>query len=159
MMVLAAATRIFADRVSGSNNPVSGGKPVTHARSAVNSGMTVTPVIGPVEATSQAFIENWTKKPGHPVDAEMARQLAADAVTPLRQRLNNGGKKTPAFRHLKGEERSALFSYLQILSVVTSREFQPVLVTESVARVGEHLAKGPATYATPPPVPAGAIWQ
>jgi len=251
MMVLAAATCIFADCMSGSNNPVSGEKPVTHTQPAVNSGMTVTPVIGPswihhlgirdirdtamgqmgglepvpasrrkepglapgesvggrsegmgirgmmgrifsnyrsnqdevarlmnetfrlsgsdlyrlncqschspngtgkqpeinsligpVEGTSQAFIENWTKKLGHPVDAEMARQLAADAVTTLRQRLNNGGKKMPAFRHLKGEERSALISYLQLLSGVTSREFQPVLVTESVARVGEHLVKG-----------------
>lgn len=48
----------------------------------------------------------------------------------------------PAFRHLKGDERDALIAYLQVLAGVSSKGGGRILVTESVARVGEHLVKG-----------------
>jgi mono/diheme cytochrome c family protein len=99
-------------------------------------------LVGPVEGTSPAFVKNWGKKLGHEIDPEMARQLVAQALSTLRDRLNNGGKKMPAFRHLEGEERDALIAYLQVLAGVSSGENRGKPVTESVARVGEHLVKG-----------------
>lgn len=113
-----------------------------HGPNGAGNQPEINSLVGPVEGTSQAFIENWTKKLGHPIDIEMARQLAADAVSTLRERLDNGGKKMPAFQHLKGDERDALIAYLQVLAGVSSKGSGGILVTESVARVGEHLVKG-----------------
>ena len=113
-----------------------------HSPNGTGKPPEINSVIGPVQGTSKAFIENWGKKLGHPIDEDMIRQLVAEAVSTLRDRLDNGGKKMPAFKHLKGEERDALIAYLQVLSGVSSEGAQRALVTESVARVGEHLVKG-----------------
>ncbi len=99
-------------------------------------------LIGPVQGTSQAFIEERMKKMGHSIGTEMARQLAAEADSSLRERLDKGGEKMPPFRHLNGEERDALLAYLRMLAGIPGGEARPMLVTESVARVGEHLVKG-----------------
>jgi mono/diheme cytochrome c family protein len=113
-----------------------------HSPNGTGKQPEINSLIGPVEGTSQTFIENWGKRIGHPIDAELAQQLAADAVSTLRERLDNGGKKMPAFRHLKGDERDALIAYLQMLAGVSKEGVRRALVTESVARVGEHLVKG-----------------
>jgi mono/diheme cytochrome c family protein len=113
-----------------------------HSPNGTGKQPEINSLVGPVEGTSQTFIENWGKKLGHPIESEMAQQLAADAVSTLRQRLDNGGKRMPAFRHLKGDERDALIAYLQVLAGVSSKGGGRILVTESVARVGEHLVKG-----------------
>lgn len=41
---------------------------------------------------------------GTPISDEFAGQLAAEAEKALRDRLQNGGKKMPPFRHLRGDE-------------------------------------------------------
>lgn len=99
-------------------------------------------LIGPVQGTSQAFVEERMKKMGHPIGAVMARQLAAEADSSLRQRLDKGGEKMPEFRHLNGEERNALLAYLGTLAGISGGATRPMMVKESVARVGEHLVKG-----------------
>lgn len=99
-------------------------------------------LIGPVQGTSPAFVKNWGEKLRQAIDPEMAQELVAQAVADLRGRLNNGGEKMPAFRHLEGKETDALIAYLQVLAGVSSDENPGKPVTESVARVGEHLVKG-----------------
>jgi mono/diheme cytochrome c family protein len=99
-------------------------------------------LIQPVQGASPAFIEQRMKSLGHPVGAEMAQRLAAEADSALRERLDKGGKKMPAFVHLNHEERGALLAFLRVLAGVPGSSAQEDLVTESVARVGEHLVKG-----------------
>jgi mono/diheme cytochrome c family protein len=99
-------------------------------------------LIEPVRGTSPALIEQRMKSTGHPVGADMAKQLATEADSALRERLDKGGKKMPAFDHLNQDERRALLAYLRVLAGVPSAGAQEDVVTESVARVGEHLVKG-----------------
>jgi hypothetical protein len=70
-------------------------------------------LIGPFEGTSPALIEKRMKKLGRPVGSEMAKELASQAEENIRQRLQNGGKKMPPFRHLDRKEVDALFKYLK----------------------------------------------
>jgi mono/diheme cytochrome c family protein len=99
-------------------------------------------LIGPVQGTSQAFIEQRAKKMGHPIGAEMAHELAEEANATLRDRLDNGGKKMPPFRFLNEGERSALIADLLMLAGASGGNTQHRVVTESVAHAGEDLVKG-----------------
>ena len=99
-------------------------------------------LIGPVRGTSPALIQARMKKLGHPVSEQVLKQLADQGTQAIRTRLQNGGKKMPPFRHLKGAEVDSLLMYLKQLAGVPKSEWHPIPVTESVARVGEHLVKG-----------------
>jgi mono/diheme cytochrome c family protein len=99
-------------------------------------------LLGPVQGTSPALIMQRMKERGQPIDAAFARELAAEGDAPLRERLVHGGEKMPAFDHLKGAEVDALLGYLKRLAGVPEAEGIDLRVTQSVARVGEHLAKG-----------------
>jgi mono/diheme cytochrome c family protein len=99
-------------------------------------------LIGPVEGTSPKLIEARMKKWGHPVGEKMARELASQAETAIRERLRKGGKKMPSFKHLDGEEVDALLQYLQKHVGMVEEGKKEIRVTQSVARVGEHLIKG-----------------
>jgi len=99
-------------------------------------------VIGPVQATSPSLIEERMKKMGRPIGKELAKELAAQAEESIRQRLQNGGKRMPPFRHLDREEVDALMQYLQQHVGAPESKGKEILVTQSVARVGEHLVKG-----------------
>lgn len=99
-------------------------------------------LLDPVRATSPAFIEESQRRQGRHLPPGMAQQLAADARKTLVDRIANGGKKMPPFHHLAGEEVEALVQYLRVLAGVLAADGQPLEVTESVARVGEHVVKG-----------------
>jgi mono/diheme cytochrome c family protein len=99
-------------------------------------------LLGPVEGTSPDLIQDRMKKLGRPIDEKLARELASSAEASIRQRLNQGGEKMPPFRHLRGDEVDALISYLKVLAGVSVSGQKAMLVTESVARVGEHVVKG-----------------
>jgi mono/diheme cytochrome c family protein len=99
-------------------------------------------LLDPVRATSPALLEARQREQGRRLPPGMAQQLAADAEKTLHDRLANGGKKMPAFPHLAGEEVVALVDYLKSLVGVPAAERSSLKVTESVARVGEHLVKG-----------------
>jgi mono/diheme cytochrome c family protein len=99
-------------------------------------------LLDPVRATSPTLLEARQREQGRRLPPGMAQQLAADAEKTLRDRLANGGTKMPAFPHLAGEEVVALVDYLKSLAGVPAAERPFPKVTESVARVGEHLVKG-----------------
>jgi mono/diheme cytochrome c family protein len=99
-------------------------------------------LLGPVQGTSPAFIKQRMDKLGRAIDDTLAEALARDAEGTIRQRLQNGGEKMPPFHHLANEEVDVLLQYLQQLAAVRDSGAKPLLVTESVARVGEHVIKG-----------------
>jgi mono/diheme cytochrome c family protein len=99
-------------------------------------------IIGPVQATSPGLVEERMKKSGRPIDEKAAKELAVQAEQSIRERLQNGSKKMPPFRHLDKEEVNALMQYLQHHVGAPESEGKELLVTQSVARVGEHLVKG-----------------
>jgi mono/diheme cytochrome c family protein len=99
-------------------------------------------LIGPVQGTSPSLIEERMKKMGRPIGRELAKELAAQADESIRQRLQKGGKRMPPFWHLDSEEVDALMQYLQQHVGAPESRGKEILVTQSVARVGEHLVKG-----------------
>ena len=99
-------------------------------------------LIGPFEGTSPALLEKRMKKLGRPIGAKLAKDLAAQAEENIRQRLQNGGKKMPPFRHLDREEVDVLLKYLKAHVGAPESQEKEMLVKEPVSRVGEHLVKG-----------------
>jgi mono/diheme cytochrome c family protein len=99
-------------------------------------------LIGPFQGTSPALLEKRMKKLGRPIGAKLAKDLAAQAEENIRQRLHNGGKKMPPFRHLDREEVNALLKYLMVHVGAPEYQGKEMLVKQSVSRVGEHLVKG-----------------
>jgi len=97
---------------------------------------------GPMEGTSPTLLMRRMREQGHPIDEAFARELTAQAEEPIRDRLVHGGEKMPPFPHLEGEEVEALLGYLKQLVGAPEAEGAELRVTESAARVGEHLVKG-----------------
>jgi len=99
-------------------------------------------LLDPVRGASPALVQKKMEERGRPIDLEFARELATGAEATLRQRLEQGGETMPAFPHLRGDEVEALLDYLKELAGVPASERRDLRVTQSVARVGEHLVKG-----------------
>lgn len=99
-------------------------------------------LIDPVRGTSPKLVKERMAKIGREIDDEFARELAKSAEESLLERLKNGGEKMPPFRHLAGKEIEALMHHLKKLAGVPEAGGEELYVTQSVARVGEHLAKG-----------------
>jgi mono/diheme cytochrome c family protein len=99
-------------------------------------------ILDPVRATSAASIEERQRDQGRHLPRGMSQQLAAEANKALLDRIANGGKKMPPFRHLAGDEVTALVEYVKTLAGIPAGEQHPRTVTESVVRAGEHLVKG-----------------
>jgi mono/diheme cytochrome c family protein len=99
-------------------------------------------LIGPFQGTSPTLIQERMKKLGRPIGEELAKELASQAKENILQRLQKGGKKMPPFRHLEGEEVSALVQHLQEYVGAPESQGKEILVMESVSRVGEHLVMG-----------------
>lgn len=97
---------------------------------------------GPIEGTSPTLLMRRMREQGHPIDEAFARELTAQAEQPIRDRLVHGGEKMPPFPHLEGEEVEALLGDLKQLVGAPEAEGAVLRVTESAARVGEHLVKG-----------------
>ncbi len=98
-------------------------------------------LIGPAQGTSTASIEHRMEQRGAPISEEMATQMASQAEQAIRDRLQKGGKKMPAFAELRPEEITALFGYLrQLANVPGKQEMLPV--NESAGHVGEEVIKG-----------------
>lgn len=113
-----------------------------HGPDGTGSPPEIKSLLDPVRGASPTLILQRMEKLGRSIDEEMARELAAGAEATLRQRLEKGGEKMPPFKHLRGDEVEALFEYLKELAGVPASERREILVTQSVARVGEHLVKG-----------------
>lgn len=99
-------------------------------------------LIDPVRGASPTLVMQKMQKMGRSIDDAFAKELAANADSTLRQRLQQGGEKMPPFQHLRGDEVEALLNYLKELAGVPASERRGLLVTQSVARVGEHVVKG-----------------
>jgi mono/diheme cytochrome c family protein len=113
-----------------------------HASDGKGSPPEINSLIGPVQAASVAMIQRRMKARGAEIGDAMAIEMAAEAEKSLRDRLQNGGKTMPAFNHLRGDEVEALLAYLDQLAGVPAGNHPARLVTESAARVGEHMVKG-----------------
>lgn len=125
-----------------------------HGPDGLGAPPEINSLIGPVRGTSPSVLEDRQRARGRTLSPAMARQLAAEAEATIRERLAHGGKKMPAFPHLSGDEVSALIAYLKVLARVPGADPRPVLVTESVLRVGEHLVKGTCNICHPATGPA-----
>jgi mono/diheme cytochrome c family protein len=99
-------------------------------------------LIGPFQGTSPALLEKRMKKLRRPIGGKLAKNLATQAEENIRQRLQNGGKKMPPFRHLDREEVNVLLNYLKAHVGAPESRGTEMLVKEPVSRVGEHLVKG-----------------
>jgi len=95
-----------------------------------------------VRGASPALLRQRLEARGAPVDDAFVAQLAAGGEKDLRDRLLHGGEKMPAFPHLAGAEVDALLHYLKQQAGVPDVPAGEQNVTETVARVGEHLVKG-----------------
>jgi mono/diheme cytochrome c family protein len=113
-----------------------------HGPGGVGSPPEIKSLLGPVEGTSPALIQERMRKLGREVNAKLAGELAAGAESSIRERLQQGGEKMPPFRHLRGDEVEALLVYVKDLAGVPVSERKEQFVPQSVARVGEHVVKG-----------------
>ncbi len=113
-----------------------------HGPDGVGAPPEINSLIGPVQATSPALLMERMKTMGKPIPESMAKELASGSEKDLRDRLLNGGKNMPPFKHLRGDEVEALLGYLQTLAGLPPTARSRMLVPQSVARVGEHLVKG-----------------
>lgn len=99
-------------------------------------------VIGPVQGTSPILTRKRMEARGLDVDEDMAQQVSDMADTSLRDRLKHGGKNMPSFEYLRPDEVEALYGYLEKLSSVPATKRDGLVVSESAARVGEHIVRG-----------------
>ncbi len=113
-----------------------------HGPKGEGSPPEINSLIGPVKGSSPDLVEEKMKKMGRPIGAEMAKELASQAEASIRKRLLEGGKKMPPFKHLDKEEGDALLKYLQVHFGELKSKGKDILVTQSVARVGQHLVQG-----------------
>ena len=113
-----------------------------HGPSGEGAPPQINAILDPVRGTSAALMMARMKERGTPIDQEMADQLADQAGQTIRQRLEKGGKKMPPFTHLRGDEIEALMTYLRQLAGAPSSADDVEFVSESAARVGEHVIKG-----------------
>jgi mono/diheme cytochrome c family protein len=112
-----------------------------HGPDGTGSPPEIKSLLDPVRGTSPTLIRQRMAEKGREIDEEFARELAANAEATLRQRLEEGGERMPSFEHLRGDEVEALLEYLKELAGVPEAGRKEILVTQSVARVGEHLVK------------------
>lgn len=113
-----------------------------HGPRGIGSPPEINSLLGPVQGTSTALIMKRMKEKGTPVEKDFAKQLADQAQSNLRDRIQKGGKNMPPFDHLRGDEVEALVGYLETLAGVPPTGRVELVVPESAARVGEHLIKG-----------------
>jgi mono/diheme cytochrome c family protein len=99
-------------------------------------------LIDPIRAMSPLVIREQMAKRGLSLDPATIKLMASQAEASLRERLQKGGEKMPAFPHLNSAEVEALIAYLQSLAGVPGATAKQQRVTEPVVRVGEHLVKG-----------------
>jgi mono/diheme cytochrome c family protein len=101
----------------------------------------VNSLVGPSRALSPALLEQNMRAAGRPVRADLAKQLSAEAERIVRERMRDGGKRMPSFQYLSDGEVDALTDYLKRLAGAPGA-LRRRNVTESVARIGEHLVQG-----------------
>jgi len=131
-----------------------------HRSSGTGVAPEIPTIIDPVRATSWTWTESLMAKRGLTMDPAILRQMASQAETSLRQRINEGGEKMPAFAdHLQENDVNALRPYLDVLAGV-SAEAKRIEVRESMVGVGEQLVKGTCLIchpATGQPIDARAM--
>ncbi len=113
-----------------------------HGPDGTGSPPEIKSLLQPVKGASPAFVKARMAKLGRTVSDDMAASIAGQAEAAIRKRLAQGGKKMPPFAHLRTDEVNALLGYLGTLAGVEPDERTDMLVTQSAARVGEHLVKG-----------------
>lgn len=113
-----------------------------HTPAGLGEPPEINSLIGPVQSTSRALIRKRLESRGLAVDAPQVNQLAQQAEDSIRDRLQNGGQKMPAFSHLTPSEVHALLAYLRHMAGDPDSPAELPQFRESVERVGQHLVKG-----------------
>jgi mono/diheme cytochrome c family protein len=111
-----------------------------HGPAGEGAAPEVSSLRGMAGALSPDLVARNMKEAGHPVHARMAKDLSYAAESRLRERLWEGGKVMPAFKHLTEEEQVALLDYLKGLA--GGRPATPARAPETVARLGELVVEG-----------------
>lgn len=131
-----------------------------HRSSGTGVAPEILTLIDPVRATSPTWTENLMAKRGITMDPAILRQMASQAESSLRQRINDGGEKMPAFvDHLQEKDVDALVTYLDVLAGNPAGAKQ-IAVRKSMVGVGEQLVKGTCLIchdATGQPIDARAM--
>jgi mono/diheme cytochrome c family protein len=135
-----------------------------HGPSGGGSPPEIKSVIGPIQATSAAFLVRQMRTRGVSLDEKTARQLASQAAAVIDKRLQNGGELMPSLHHLDKAEITGLMEYLRELAGLGRA--QPTAIRESPLRVGElvvkancqtcHAATGPGPLEITPEQRTGA---
>jgi mono/diheme cytochrome c family protein len=99
-------------------------------------------IFGPVQGTSAKMTKDRMIARGIEADDEMVNQMSDLAATSLRDRLQHGGKNMPPFDYLRNDEVEALLGHLEKLAGVPPTKRDGLVVSESTARVGEHMVRG-----------------
>ena len=113
-----------------------------HGPDGKGSTPEINSVLGPVQGTSAALTRTRMEARGIDADDDMINQMTELAEASLRDRLQHGGKAMPAFEYLRADEVEALVGYLEKLAGVPPTKRNGLVVSESVARVGEHIERG-----------------
>ncbi len=113
-----------------------------HGPDGQGSAPEINSVIGPVQGTSPLLTRKRMEARGLDVDDDMVQQVSELAEASLRDRLQHGGKNMPSFEYLRPDEVEALYGYLEKLASVPPTKRDGLLVSESAARVGEHIVRG-----------------
>lgn len=98
-------------------------------------------IIDPVRATSPLLIVQRMKNIGMSMSRVQAAVLAGQAQAALLQRIHGGGENMPAFDYLTEAEVRSLVTYLRELAGVPGALTQQMVIRESSAQIGEHIAK------------------
>lgn len=102
----------------------------------------VNSIVDPIRATSPVMVRRRMEETGRPITAAFAAQLARGAREDVLKRLENGGERMPAFRHLNRGEKDALLLYLEGLAGVPGARQRQLRIAVSATRIGEQLVKG-----------------
>jgi len=112
-----------------------------HGETGLGAPPEINSVINPVRAGSTALVMERMKKTGMSMSYADAATLAKQSQDAVIERLHNGGKDMPPFSHLNEAEIRALVAYLKQLADVPGAAAGQLTVTETPARVGEHIVK------------------
>jgi mono/diheme cytochrome c family protein len=99
-------------------------------------------LVEPVQGASRVLVDQRMRQRGRTLPPEFIATLASQAGQAIRDRLQNGGKKMPAFAHLNNDDVNLLMGYLQLLAKVPEAPAGDARLQEPAVVVGEDLVEG-----------------
>lgn len=113
-----------------------------HGPRGAGSPPEINSLISPVQGTSTELLVQRMRQAGRPVDTAFLQSVTADAMKDLKQRIDQGGEKMPAFDYLSAKEVDALVAYLQRMVGTPEAPASDSRLTLPADAVGELVVKG-----------------